>query len=201
MMSSTEAAAASSNSKQVRICPSVKSDATDGATDGSNPKRRPSVFLNTHRRRSSFLSKPTALSNLRRLSMATSSDIEALAKIRQQNTYRIEPNPENKFVEAKVKTVVYEYLCEELANVQYNDKDWSLKTRDISDQLKNFIKSLGFLRYKLVIVVLICPKGNNNDLIFGSRCLSDPSRDKTVTVLYSNDSLTAVVCVYAMYYD
>lgn len=189
---------------QVRICPSVKSDVTDGTTDGSNAtsqKRRPSVFPNAHRRRSSFQFKQLALSNFHRLSMATSSDIECLPKIRQQNTYRIDPHPDSKFVESKVKNAVYEYLCEELTNVKYNEKDWKLKTRDIGDQLRNQIKSLGFLRYKIIVEILINPKSANNDLIFGSRCLSDPDRDRSVTVVFSNDSLSAVVCVYAIYYD
>ena len=138
---------------------------------------------------------------MRRQSMATNSDLDCIQKVRYQNTYRIDPNPDTKFVESTVKNAVYEYLAEELTNVKYEEKDWRLKTRDLGDQIRNQVKSLGFERYKIIVEVLINPRCKTNDLIFGSRLLSDPERDRTVTVIFSNDSLSAVVCVYAIYYD
>lgn len=198
-------AGSTGGAKQVRICPSVKSESTDANTDGTGSslvaKRRPSVYPNANRRRSSFQFKALAVSSMRRQSMATNSDLDCIQKVRYQNTYRTDPNPDTKFAESTVKNAVYEYLAEELTNVKYEEKDWRLKTRDLGDQIRNQVKSLGFERYKIIVEVLINPQCKTNDLIFGSRLLSDPERDRSVTVIFSNDSLSAVVCIYAIYYD
>lgn len=103
-------------------------------------------------------------------------------------TYRLEPDEDEKFYPSKAKAIAEKILADELNNQIYEDEDckhWSL---NISDKVREAIKSqLNLPRYKIIVQTTI-GQMRNQGIRVASRCLWDLTTDNYASVSYTNVS-------------
>ncbi|PSN45593.1 Tctex1 domain-containing protein 1 [Blattella germanica] len=114
------------------------------------------------------------------------------------NTYRLDAT--NPFKPDLVKEVIKTVLEKELENVKYDAKDCAKQCMDISHDICNKVKLLGFDRHKLICTVEIGEK-NKQSLFSAVRFLWDAERDNLAFYTYENIHIFAVACVYGIYYE
>ena len=120
------------------------------------------------------------------------------SKVIYENTYKMAPNVA--FPENKIKEVVEKILSRELRNTQYDAENCREMTARISDIIKKEIKDLDLDRYKLVCIVHIGQRGNQ-EIKVGSRCLWDVRLDTYISAEYQNTSLFAIATVFGIYFE
>ena len=120
------------------------------------------------------------------------------SKVIYENTYKMAPNVA--FPENKIKEVVEKILSRELKNTQYDAENCREMTARISDIIKKEIKDLDLDRYKLVCIVHIGQRGNQ-EIKVGSRCLWDVRLDTYISAEYQNTSLFAIATVFGIYFE
>ena len=120
------------------------------------------------------------------------------SKVTYENTYKMAPNVA--FPENKIKEVVEKILSRELSNTQYDAENCREMTARISDIIKREIKDLDLDRYKLVCIVHIGQRGNQ-EIKVGSRCLWDVRLDTYISAEYQNTSLFAIATVFGIYFE
>ncbi len=120
------------------------------------------------------------------------------AKIIYENTYKMAPNVA--FPENKIKEVVEKILSRELRDIQYDAQNCRQLTGRISDIIKREVKDLDLDRYKLVCIVHIGQRGNQ-EIKVGSRCLWDVRLDTHISAEYQNTSLFAIATVFGIYFE
>ncbi|XP_060085655.1 dynein light chain Tctex-type protein 2B-like [Ylistrum balloti] len=120
--------------------------------------------------------------------------------IKLQNTYRLEPLPKEKFDPSRVNTIMYNVLESYLDGEKYDPKMCSNLAQNLTDVIKNRVKELGYVRYKLICNVII---GENSaqGMRVASRCLWDASTDSYAQASYSKGEIYAVATVYATYFE
>ncbi|XP_030052879.1 tctex1 domain-containing protein 1 isoform X2 [Microcaecilia unicolor] len=106
--------------------------------------------------------------------------------------------PNHKIRLSALQKLLEEYLPQKLADVTYGPKLGSELTKQVAEELKQMVKSLVPLRYKVLIFVALAEKGQE-DLLVVSRCLWDPHADSCVSHNYTNGSLCCVACVFILY--
>ncbi|XP_050408945.2 dynein light chain Tctex-type 5-B [Patella vulgata] len=120
--------------------------------------------------------------------------------IKQENTYRLEPNEDEKFQPEKVTNMLKDILESRLHDMTYNAAICKKLSVDLSAFIKSKVKSLDFPRYKYVCTVTIMEKlgqGMQN----ASRCVWNTDVDRFATYTYTNSSLVAVAHVHAVYFE
>ena len=119
-------------------------------------------------------------------------------KITYENTYKMTPN--TAFPENKIRKVLESILSRELGDTQYEAESCRQLTSRISDVIKREVKDLDLDRYKLVCIVHIGQRGNQ-EIKVGSRCLWDVRLDTYISVEYQNTSLFAIATVFGIYFE
>ena len=119
-------------------------------------------------------------------------------EIKYENTYKMAPS--NAFPETTIKRLVEKILIRELKDAKYEPDDCRQLTTRISDIVKSQIKDLELERYKLVCIVHIGQRGNQ-EVKVGSRCLWDVKLDTYTSVEYQNTSLFAIATVFGIYFE
>lgn len=119
-------------------------------------------------------------------------------KISYENTYKMAPN--TAFPTNKIKEVVERILSRELKDIPYEAENCRLLTSRISDIIKREVKDLDLDRYKLVCIVHIGQRGNQ-EIKVGSRCLWDVRLDTFISAEYKNTSLFAIATVFGIYFE
>jgi hypothetical protein len=180
--------------------------------DGSD--RRPKQETgppNTNERRKSIWNTASRKSiyqpNSRRLSHSFShgsrKSSQDLPRVRLQNTYRTEPNENERFQPYKVEPKIYELLQNELKDKTYDPFKSAALSKELSQDVMRETRLLmnnSSPRYKLVTHVVI-GEIQGQDIRFGSRCLWDQKLDNLVSVVYKNSSLYAIATVFAVYFE
>lgn len=126
--------------------------------------------------------------------MAT-TDIET----EQQNSYVIRPNFKNKFRVDFVKSTMQEVLNDELSSKHYDAEETTKWSKDISDAIKEKLKTLEYERYKFIVQVVIGEQRGEGVKI-AARCLWDSDTDNYAQATYSNETLFCVAVAYGVYY-
>ncbi|KAL3868897.1 hypothetical protein ACJMK2_041653 [Sinanodonta woodiana] len=173
--------------------------------DGEAPLSGPNI-----RRISRFEPRSSVqmgLSN-RRMSQASRTSVSGTSigtrpiglPVKLQNTYRIEPNPSEKFEPAVVSKMMKGVMESYLDGEKYDPKLCRNLAQNLSDVIKTRVKDLGYPRYKLICTVTIGQK-TNQGMQMASRCLWNKDLDSFAEARYSKDELYAVAVVYATYYD
>lgn len=124
-------------------------------------------------------------------------------RVRLQNTYRMEPVDSDKFKPYKIEPKIYALLEQTLKNKKYEANKAASLSKELSQEMMRetrLIMNANSMRYKLVSHVVV-GEMNGQDLRVGSRCLWDNNLDNCVSVVYKNNSLYAVVTVYAIYFE
>ena len=120
------------------------------------------------------------------------------SKILYENTYKMTPNMV--FPENKIREVLKTILSRELRDTQYEAENCRQLTSRISDIIKREVKDLDLDRYKLVCIVHIGQRGNQ-EIKVGSRCLWDVRLDTYISAEYQNTSLFAIATVFGIYFE
>lgn len=162
--------------------------------DDEKRQRKISVSSLEKRRMTRRMSRTTFLST-------GGSITESLPKkpIRLENTYRMEPNAEEKFNGAKVKRTVQEVLESYLRDKSYkNNSTDSLK--QLADIVKHEIKDVVGSRYKIVCWISWADRASQS-IQAGSKCLWDPKTDNFVSETFMINNLFVHATVFASYYE
>lgn len=71
----------------------------------------------------------------------------------------------------------------------------------VADEIKQRVKALEFVRYKIVSVVYLTRGSGKAGLLVASRCLWDSNFDNFVQEIFQNKCLLAVATVYVTYFE
>jgi len=115
-------------------------------------------------------------------------------------TYAMGPEQSEKFYPSLVRAACNSVLTRELASRDYDEdcvKDW---IRSIGDSIKNDVKLMNLVRYKVIVQVTI-GQLKNQGVSIASRCLWDVAHDNYASVSFTNASLWANVMVFGVYTD
>ncbi|GIL44490.1 hypothetical protein Vafri_1943 [Volvox africanus] len=120
-----------------------------------------------------------------------------------ENTYITDPEgygPNTKFERHKVQAVLKQVLKERIEKQKYDPVKGAQISKQLSDDLREKVKALGYDRYKLVIQVTVGQKQGQAMRII-SRCLWDTQSDNFASEFYENESMYCVCQVYGLYYE
>ncbi|KAK1164105.1 tctex1 domain-containing protein 1-like [Acipenser oxyrinchus oxyrinchus] len=106
--------------------------------------------------------------------------------------------PKEKFSSTLVDKLMQEYLRSKLEKVSYDPTLCTKLTRDLSEEIKDMVKKSTPPRYKLVCVVTLGKKANE-DAVVASRCLWDSHADNFTSYTYQNRTLFCIATVFAVY--
>eukprot|EP00033_Pygsuia_biforma_P001103 GCRY01001255.1.p1 GENE.GCRY01001255.1~~GCRY01001255.1.p1 ORF type:complete len:140 (+),score=17.13 GCRY01001255.1:216-635(+) len=118
-----------------------------------------------------------------------------------ENTYRMEPELNEKFIPSVVSAFMTEFLEDRLKIEKYNPKKANELAKEVCNEITTkATTTLNLPRYRLVFQVHI-GENKGQGVKFSSRCLWDPSLDGSATASFKNASLFAVAMVFALYYE
>lgn len=90
-------------------------------------------------------------------------------------------------------------LSTSLQNVKYEPNKCKDLVQILSDEIKNRVKTILYKRYKIIVQMTIGQAGES--IIIASRSLWNPDVDNSCSVQFSNNSIHAIVAIYAIYFD
>ena len=125
------------------------------------------------------------------------------AKVKLQNTYRTEPNEDERFQAYKIEPKLFDLLKDALKGKKYSSIQSGTYAKELSQDIMRETRLLmnnASPRYKLVAHVVI-GEPTGQDIRVGSRCVWDSMFDNCASVVYKNDSLFAVATVFAIYFE
>lgn len=114
----------------------------------------------------------------------------------KEPTYRMEPT--KVFSQSRAEKVIKEVLDEELTGLKYNPKCCSGLIKTLSDEIKERIKLLGYDRYKIVCMMVLCQR-SDQAAVCSSRCILDKVNDTYATYTFKNEHLICNATVYGIY--
>lgn len=118
-----------------------------------------------------------------------------------QNTYKLEPDPNERFKPDAVHHIIQEVLDECLDGEKYNPTQCRNLTQMLTDLIKGRIKDMNFSpRYKYIVTVTL-GQDCNQGMSIVSRGLWNKDTDSYAEGVYAKDGIFAVATVYACYYD
>ncbi|RXM98585.1 Tctex1 domain-containing protein 1 [Acipenser ruthenus] len=106
--------------------------------------------------------------------------------------------PKEKFSSTLVDKLMQEFLLSKLEKVSYDPTLCTKLTRDLSEEIKDMVKKSTPPQYKLVCVVTLGKKANE-DAVAASRCLWDSHTDNFTSYTYQNRTLFCIATVFAVY--
>uniref|UniRef100_V9LBK4 Tctex1 domain-containing protein 2-like protein n=1 Tax=Callorhinchus milii TaxID=7868 RepID=V9LBK4_CALMI len=122
----------------------------------------------------------------------------AVTKIVNEKVPPFCSNPKEKFRTLPVQKFLEEYLPEKLCSISYCPSIVSALTKEMCDEIKEFVKDVLPPRYKLLCVVTVGEK-HSGDALVPSRCLWDSHADTFVSCSYQNSTLFCVANVFTAY--
>ena len=97
-----------------------------------------------------------------------------------------------------MKEIIGSVLRDKLTGVVYHGDNTSLWCREISDEIKQKLKTLGLERYKFVVQVVIGEQ-KGEGVRMGCRCFWDPKTDNYAEEGFTNESIFAVAAAFGVY--
>uniref|UniRef100_A0A2C9KPF0 Uncharacterized protein n=1 Tax=Biomphalaria glabrata TaxID=6526 RepID=A0A2C9KPF0_BIOGL len=126
--------------------------------------------------------------------------IPEVPQVLLENTYRLGPEPQEKFHAHKVELMMDDVLTRYLRHFKYTPDSSKQMCLAISSEVKSRVKGMGFPRYKFVcIVFLFQNKGQGSEV--SSRCLWSPGTDSYASCTFQNKQFICVVNVHAVYFE
>ncbi|XP_044747208.1 dynein light chain Tctex-type protein 2B [Coccinella septempunctata] len=116
---------------------------------------------------------------------------------RYMNTYKLDS--EKPFNPEKVKKILEEILLEALEG-PYDEVKCPLKAKQASAAIRAKVKELEFDRYKLVCLVTIGEK-HNQDVMIACRFLWDVERDRFAMFSHETSHVFGVALCFGLYYE
>lgn len=131
-----------------------------------------------------------------RRTLGTIASSSAAGFYEKEPSYRMEPS--KVFSAFAAEKLIKDVLHTRLAECKYSAKLCSNMTKIISDEIKDKVKGLGYDRYKIICVVVLCQK-SEQEAVCSSRCIMDKKNDTFATYTLKNQSLVCNATVYALY--
>lgn len=120
-----------------------------------------------------------------------------------ENTYITTPEgygEGQKFQGGYVQKVIQKIIGEKMQGLTYDPARASQLGKELSDMIKERVRTMGYPRYKLVVQVTVGQKAGQC-LRVASRCLWDTAADCCASAYCENESLFCVAMVYGLYYE
>nr|XP_006818550.1 PREDICTED: tctex1 domain-containing protein 1-B-like [Saccoglossus kowalevskii] len=121
-------------------------------------------------------------------------------KEKKYNTYRTQPDNDQRFKPKRVEQVIKEALQNHCEDEMYEPSTVGMLTRTLSDIIKTKVKELNYSRHKIIVHVIL-GSVNQQGVNMASRCLWSPDNDSYASAAYQNSSLFAVATVYGCYFE
>lgn len=118
--------------------------------------------------------------------------------IKREPTYRMEPY--KKFDTQKVEKIIENVISDKLNGYKYNPKLCAVMSKLISEEIRDKVKALHFDRYKIVAIVVIGEK-KNQDILSCSRSIWDDQVDSYASYNYQTEDILCTVTVYGIYFE
>ncbi|XP_048377685.1 dynein light chain Tctex-type 5-like [Stegostoma tigrinum] len=191
----------SSTARTNRLTSTCKATSAElGAVKGRVPQRNvlsvacPPAFtfsgIVVARRLTKNLKERTALKRAAKVSTVT--------KIVNDQVPPFSSNPPEKFCTSRVQVFLEEYLPDKLRDIAYGPALASQLSKEMSNEIKEFAKGILPPRYKLVCMVTLGEK-KNEDAVLTSQALWDSYADTFVSRCSENGTMFCVACVFAVY--
>ncbi|KAL8611478.1 hypothetical protein ACOMHN_014533 [Nucella lapillus] len=119
---------------------------------------------------------------------------------KQENSYRLKPQEDDRFQAWRVENVMKEVLEERLKGVTYDLATCQDLTKSLAMEIQTKVKDFRWQRYRVICHVALgqqCGQG----LEVASRCVWDQSCDSHASVSYHNKSVFAVAQCYGVYLE
>ncbi|XP_052234056.1 dynein light chain Tctex-type protein 2B-like [Dreissena polymorpha] len=170
------------------LAPASKSESADSKMEDNqvDSERRPSVKINAAAV-TSVLASFNKMQLLRQRTLAAKGNVTKATPLRTFNP-------------REVKEEIERQLDTTLTGLTYDSKRASVLARSLSDTIKRKVKAMKFPRYKFVVFVTISSKSCLSMLV-GSQCVWNAQIDTFATGTFINDSLVAVVTVFAVFQE
>jgi len=115
------------------------------------------------------------------------------------NTYTIRPNFQHKFRPVLVKEAIHQIVSENLQGKDYNGDECNNWCKQISIQIKEKLKDMGYERYKFIVQVVIGEQ-RGEGVKMACRCFWDSDTDNCAQDIFMNDSLFCVAACFGIFY-
>lgn len=115
-----------------------------------------------------------------------------------ENSYRLEP--EKAFPSVSVKKIIQSVFEEMIGDKEYDPAEGTLLAGKLADVIKQRVKELGHIRYKIVATVALGPAVMSS-VAMVSRCVWNPSMDTFAEYAYKNGKMYACGLVYGLYLE
>lgn len=120
-----------------------------------------------------------------------------------ENTYITTPDgygDGQKFQRGVVQKVVQKIIDDKLTGLQYEPAKASQISKELSDMIKEKVKTMGYPRYKLLVQVTVGQRAGQC-LRLATRCLWDTAADNSCSACFENESMFCVAMVFGLYYE
>mmetsp|Transcript_32321 Transcript_32321/g.62141 ORF Transcript_32321/g.62141 Transcript_32321/m.62141 type:complete len:135 (-) Transcript_32321:277-681(-) len=120
-----------------------------------------------------------------------------------ENTYITSPEgygEGQKFQRGVVSKVVQKIITDKLTGMSYDSTKASQIGKELSDMIKEKVKTMGFPRYKLIVQVTVGQRAGQC-LRLATRCLWDTAADNSCSACFENESMFCVAMVFGLYYE
>jgi len=115
------------------------------------------------------------------------------------NTYIIRPNFQHKFRPVAAKELIHQVLTEYLHGKDYRGEECADWCKEISYQIKNKLKELGYERYKFAVQVVIGEQ-KGEGVKMACRCFWDSDTDNYAQDIFINDTLFCVAACFGVFF-
>ena len=117
-----------------------------------------------------------------------------------ENTYRMAPQPQEKFNSCTAQRVMEDLLRRHLAGDDYDSYLCKNLSKSLATIIVQLMKDQGFSRrYKYVCYVTIGQKKLSQAMRVCSRCVWDAKNDSYASATYNKNDLFAVAILFAAY--
>ncbi|XP_077981952.1 dynein light chain Tctex-type 5-like [Glandiceps talaboti] len=134
------------------------------------------------------------------MALAILRERHAMKDMKKDNTYKTEPDQDQKFQVHKVRKVIEEVLEHHCEDECYGASSAGMLTRTLTDIIKARVKDLNFERHKIVVHVVVGAV-QSQGFEMASRCLWNTGQDNYASATFANNSIFAVATVYGIYFE
>lgn len=121
--------------------------------------------------------------------------------MRLENTYKMTPDEDKRFMTKCVESKIKETLKERLDNMEsYDAKACSVLAKELSVIIRNKIKELKLGRHKIVVQVVVA-QDTQQSIQVASRCMWDQRTDNHASVTYRNNHMFATATCFGIYFE
>ena len=118
--------------------------------------------------------------------------------IRYENTFRMDPNDENRVDLARLRRVVSSVIESSIGGYKYDPNQGKQFSLVLADLVRSQVKHMPFARHKAVVQVVLGQK-KGQDLRVASRCMWDLKVDRHITITKETNEAFVSVTIFLVY--